>query len=68
MGAPSLVLRHTLLAGSATITDGGPTGAAAPLTTVGLRPPSVSGGKPPPDQTAASRLGILILIVAAFSS
>ena len=38
-----------------------PTGAAAPLTTVGLRPPSVSGGQPPPDQRAASRLGILIL-------
>ena len=53
-----------LYTGSATITGGGAPGAAAPLTTVGLRPPSVSGGQPPPDQRAASRLGILILIVA----
>ena len=50
---------HRTHPGSATITTGAAHGAAAPLTTVGLRPPSVSGGQPPPDQRAASRLGIL---------
>ena len=55
------VLRHTLLTpGRPRSPTAAPTGAAAPLTTVGLRPPSVSGGQPPPDQRAVSRLGILI--------
>ena len=52
------IVRSTLThAGSAAITAGGaPRSAAAPLTAVGLRPPSVSGGQPPLDQRAVGRL------------
>ena len=59
------VLRHTLL------TPGRPRspppasqGRRLAADTVGLHPPSVSGGQPLPDQRTASGLGILILIVA----
>ena len=60
---------HRTHAGSATITTADNSRAARPpLTPVGLRPPSVRGGQLPLHQSKASLLGILILIVAAFSS
>ena len=57
---------------SATITSGAAPGVAAPLTTVGLRPPSVSGGPPPsrsegcqpPRHSHLDCRCVLILIVA----